>query len=128
MRCLLDTHVLLWWLTEDKALSQTSLELIGDPENAIFVSAASAWEIAVKFAKGKLPQARLLLADFSSLLAEEGFVDLPITCAQMIGSTRLPGDHKDPFDRILAAQAILENMTLISIDPEMSSLGATTRW
>jgi len=70
--------------------------------------------------KGKLPQAELIIADFSNLLAEEGFLDLPITSAHMVRSTRLPGDHKDPFDRILAAQAIIENMILISIDAEIS--------
>jgi PIN domain nuclease of toxin-antitoxin system len=128
MKCLLDTHALIWWLNDDRQLSSVAKGLIIDRQNIIYVSAVSAWEIATKHEKGKLPMASLLLPDFSSVIAEVGFLDLSITSAHMVRSSRLPGGHKDPFDRILAAQAIMEDMTLISIDMKIASMGVQIRW
>jgi PIN domain nuclease of toxin-antitoxin system len=128
MKYLLDTHTLLWWLDGDKQLSNDAREIISDPENDIYVSAASAWEIATKYAKGRLPNAPLILPDFAGVTEQEGFIELTINSAHMVRSAMLPGDHRDPFDRILAAQAIIENMALLSIDEKIPSLGVLTRW
>lgn len=128
MRYLLDTHVLIWWLNDDGHLSSSARELIQDPETDIYVSAASAWEIATKLKKGKLPMAVNVLPDFSAVVEDNGFLDLPITSDHMVRSVLLEGGHNDPFDRILAAQSILEGMALITIDREISSFGIMTRW
>ncbi|SCX02396.1 PIN domain protein [Agrobacterium sp. DSM 25558] len=128
MKYLLDTHTLLWWLSDDEQLSVQARSIVADAENEIYVSAASAWEIATKFAKGRLPTASLILPDFAGVIQQEGFIELPINSAHMVRSAMLPGEHRDPFDRILAAQAIIENMALISIDEKMPSLGVLTRW
>ncbi|MET0171689.1 MAG: type II toxin-antitoxin system VapC family toxin [Agrobacterium vaccinii] len=128
MKYLLDTHALLWWLSDDPQLSQEARAIIANPQNEIYVSAASAWEIATKFSKGHLPTASLLLPDFSGVLHQEGFSELIINSAHMVRSAILPGEHRDPFDRILAAQAIIENMALISLDGKIPSLGVMTRW
>jgi len=128
MKYLLDTHALLWWLSADEQLSLEARAIIADPENDIYVSAASAWEIATKFAKGRLPTASLILPDFAGVIEQEGFLELPINSAHMVRSAMLSGDHRDPFDRILAAQAIIENMALISVDEKIPSLGVLTRW
>jgi PIN domain nuclease of toxin-antitoxin system len=128
MKYLLDTHALLWWLNDHERLSPDAREIIGDPENDIYVSAASAWEIATKFARGRLSGAFVILPDFAGVVEQEGFRELPINSTHMVRSAMLPGDHRDPFDRILAAQSILENMALISIDEKIPSLGVMTRW
>ncbi|TWF56670.1 type II toxin-antitoxin system VapC family toxin [Neorhizobium alkalisoli] len=128
MKYLLDTHALLWWLADDPQLSETAGDAIRSPDNDIYVSAASAWEIATKFAKGRLPAASLLLPDFRSVIEEEGFVELSISSEHMVRSAFLPGEHRDPFDRILAAQSIIEDMALISIDPQIQPLGVSTHW
>ncbi|NTF07231.1 type II toxin-antitoxin system VapC family toxin [Agrobacterium rubi] len=128
MKYLLDTHTLLWWIDGDNQLSSDALDIISDPENDIYVSAASAWEIATKFAKGRLPTASLVLPDFAGIIQQEGFSELPINSVHMVRSAMLPGEHRDPFDRILAAQAIIENMALISTDEKIPSLGVLTRW
>ncbi|MGV1869574.1 type II toxin-antitoxin system VapC family toxin [Agrobacterium rosae] len=128
MKYLLDTHTLLWWLSADEQLSVQARSIVADAENDIYVSAASAWEIATKFAKGRLPTASLILPDFEGVIQQEGFIELPINSAHMVRSAMLPGEHRDPFDRILAAQAIIENMALISIDEKIPSLGVLTRW
>lgn len=128
MRYLLDTHTLLWWLNGHAELSLPARAIIEDRQNVIYVSAASAWEIATKFRKGKLPSAGAILPDFASMLLQEGFADLAITSAHMVRSALLPTDHRDPFDRILAAQAIMEDLALISRDEKMPSLGVLTRW
>lgn len=128
MKYLLDTHALLWWLDGDKQLSSDARDIIVNSDNDIYVSAASAREIATKFAKGRLPNAQLILPDFVGVTEQEGFVELPINSAHMVRSAMLPGEHRDPFDRILAAQAIIENMALISLDEKIPSLGVLTRW
>ncbi|PZP49543.1 MAG: PIN domain nuclease [Agrobacterium fabrum] len=128
MKYLLDTHALLWWLNDHDRLSPDAREIISDPNNDLYVSAASAWEIATKFARGRLPGASLILPDFAGVIEQEGFLELAINSAHMVRSAMLPGEHRDPFDRILAAQSILENMALISIDEKIPSLGVMTRW
>ena len=128
MKYLLDTNALLWWLSDHEQLSSNARETIADPENDIYVSAASAWEIATKFARGRLPGASVILPDFAGVIEQEQFLELPINSAHMVRSAMLLGDHRDPFDRILAAQSILENMALISVDEKIPPLGVMTRW
>ncbi|CAN7374999.1 type II toxin-antitoxin system VapC family toxin [Rhizobium sp. LjRoot254] len=128
MRVLLDTHALLWWLADDPGLSAVARQTIAESENTIFVSAASAWEIATKFAKGKLPSAEAIIPNLTQIVAEEGFLHLPITIDHMIRSAFLPGDHRDPFDRILAAQGLIEDLILLSTDEKMHELGVSVSW
>jgi PIN domain nuclease of toxin-antitoxin system len=128
VKFLLDTHSLLWWLNDDPQLSAIARGLVSASDNEIYVSAASAWEIATKYAKGRLPTATVILPDFSAVIQQEDFLELPTTSTHMVRSALLPGDHRDPFDRILAAQSIIENMAMITIDREMLSLGVLTRW
>ncbi len=103
MKYLLDTHTLLCWFSDHERLSSNAREIIGDPGNDIYVSAASAWEIATKFARGRLPSASLILPDFASVIEQEQFLELAVNSAHMVRSAMLPGDHRDPFDRILGA-------------------------
>ena len=128
MRLLLDTHALIWWLAADQAIPPSARNAIADPANDIFVSAASAWEIATKHRIGKLPEAGLLAADVAGFASEQGFIELPVTIrhGQLAGS--LPGIHKDPFDRILVAQAILAEMHLVSRDEILSAYGIARLW
>ena len=128
MRLLLDTHALIWWLAADQALPSTARDAIADPSNDVFVSAASAWEIATKHRIGKLPEAGLLAADVAGFVSEQGFVELPVVIrhGQLAGS--LPSIHKDPFDRILVAQAILADMQLVSRDEILSAYGIARLW
>lgn len=128
MRLLLDTHALIWWLAGDQALSAAACTAIADPANDIFVSAASAWEIATKYRIGKLPRAALLADDVASFVSGQDFSELPITIrhGQIAGS--LPRIHKDPFDRILIAQAVAEDMTLVSNEELFAAYGAARLW
>ena len=128
MRLLLDTHALLWWLIGDEALSPVAREAIADPANEIFVSAASAWEIATKYRIGRLPEATLIAADIRGTIAEQGFAELPITIhhGQIAGS--LPGIHQDPFDRMLVAQALAADMAIISSDEILGAYGIARLW
>ena len=116
MRFLLDTHTLLWSFAGDPSLSSHARRLIEDGANEIFVSAASAWEIATKVRLGKLPTAELLLTDLEHYLARVGFDSLPISLSHALRAGSLPGEHRDPFDRMLIAQAQSENLPIISND------------
>jgi PIN domain nuclease of toxin-antitoxin system len=111
---LLDTHTLIWWLSDDAALSRSAHRLIANSSNTVIVSAASAWEIATKVRIGKLPTAVDLIADFEGWLRRERFDQLAISVAHGVRAGELPGPHKDPFDRMLVAQSQAENLPLIS--------------
>lgn len=128
MRLLLDTHALIWWLAGDEALSRRAREVIGDEANSIAVSAASAMEIATKFRIGKLPDAALLAQDFEAIIADQGFAELAIT----VHHARLAGEmniaHKDPFDRLLIAQAQSEDMMLISNEALFDGFAVKRLW
>lgn len=128
MRLLLDTHALIWWTTLDAKLSRQAREAIADPENMIFVSAVSAMEIATKHRLGKLPEAAVLAMQFDSELAEEGFVELPLTArhGQLAGNLLIA--NKDPFDRLLIAQSILEGISLVSNEAEFDNFGVSRVW
>lgn len=127
-RYLVDTHALLWFVAGDPSMSANALALVADPNNAVLVSAASAWEIATKYRLGRLPDARLLAVNFPDTIAGLGFQELPITwaAAQLAGGFAV--QHKDPFDRMLAAQATLETVPLITSDPAFAAFGIETAW
>ena len=128
MRLLLDTHAFLWWLSGDAALSDTAKAAIGDANNTIFVSAASAWEIATKHRIGKLPGVAAIAGDLSGGAADQGFIALPISLLHAQTAGALPGPHRDPFDRMLIAQAILETLVLISNERIFDAYGVNRLW
>lgn len=128
MRALLDTHALLWWVSDDPALSKTAKRVISETGNDLVVSAASAWEITTKVRLGKLPTASDLAADFTGHLQRERFQLLPISGEHGIRAGLLPGPHKDPFDRMLIAQAQAENMPIISNEASFDSYGVRRIW
>jgi PIN domain nuclease of toxin-antitoxin system len=112
MRLLLDTHVFLWWLNNDRQLGADTRRAIEKPENTVFVSAATAWEIAVKRGSGKLEAP----GDIVEWIEQSSFSGLPIAVEHAVAAAELPMHHSDPFDRVLVAQAQLEEMTLVSHD------------
>lgn len=128
MRLLLDTHALLWWLTGDDHLSVRARDTIADPANTVAVSAASAMEIATKHRIGKLDGAGLLARDFESVVAAQGFDELAIsiTHARLAGQMNIA--HKDPFDRLLIAQAQAEDMVLISNEVLFDAFAVQRLW
>ena len=122
MRILLDTHFLLWWLADDPALGDRGRELISTPENLIFFSAASVWEMRIKQGIGKLD----LPENFADVLADQAFEPLGITIEHAHALHGLPLLHRDPFDRLLIAQARLERLTLLTRDPVIGQYDVTT--
>jgi PIN domain nuclease of toxin-antitoxin system len=128
VRLLLDTHSLLWWAANHPSLSDSARKLIQPEKNTILVSAATAWEIAIKFRLGKLPTAANLVSDFAGLLQRYGFETLPITLDHAIRAGSLPGPHRDPFDLMLIAQAVAENIPLISNDVAFDSYTVRRIW
>ena len=125
---LLDTHALLWWLSDDTALTRPARKTIADTRNTVIVSAASAWEIATKVRLGELQTANDLAADFSGHLDRDGFQLLAISAEHGVRAGLLPGPHKDPFDRMLIAQAQAENMPIISNEILFESYGVRRIW
>jgi PIN domain nuclease of toxin-antitoxin system len=125
---LLDTHAFLWWIAGDAALSSPARLAIGDPANTVFVSAASAWEIATKVRIGKLTGAAAVAVNLAQAVALQGFISLPISFAHGQSAGALPGPHKDPFDRMLIAQAMLDGMVLISNEQRFDVYGVRRLW
>jgi PIN domain nuclease of toxin-antitoxin system len=128
MRVLLDTHALLWAAAYDELLSSRARHLIQPQRNEVFVSAVSAWEIATKYRLGKLPKAQALVDDFVQSIQSAGYLPLPISLEHALRAGRLAPDHKDPFDRMLAAQAIHEDLALISNDEQLDTFGVRREW
>ena len=113
MRLLLDTHVLLWWLADDAQLVKTARAIIANPDNDVLVSAASLWEIAIKTALGRL---EIELDDLEDAIARNRFRQLAIGFRHAVTVGRLPNLHRDPFDRMLVAQASVEELRVVSHD------------
>jgi PIN domain nuclease of toxin-antitoxin system len=128
LRALLDTHALLWWLSDDPALPRAARKFIAETKNTLIVSAVSAWEMAIKVRLGNLPTATDLAADFSGLIEREGFELLAISAEHGIRAGLLPGPHKDPFDRMLIAQAQAENIPIVSNEVSFESYGVRRLW
>ena len=128
MRLLLDSHALLWWLSANSSLSSRARTAIADASNTILVSVASAWEIAIKVRLGKLPTAAGLVADFAGFMMREGFTSLDITFEHALRAGLLPGPLRDPFDRMLIAQAQAENIPLVSNESGFEAYGVRRVW
>ena len=128
MPMLLDTHAFLWWLADSARLSGPARAAIADESNDIAVSAASAWEIATKFRIGKLPGCEAIAVDVAGHIARQGFEELAINVADGERAGRLPGPHRDPFDRMLAAQALARAFSIVSVDPVFDSFGVVRLW
>lgn len=128
MNLLLDTHTLLWFITDDLRLSQPANRLIEDQSNSKFVSIVSIWEIAIKVNIGKIT----LTAPFEQLFPHQlqinGFELLPVKIEHTAIITTLPFHHRDPFDRLLTAQSLAENMSIVSIDEVFDDYGITRLW
>lgn len=114
---LLDSHALFWFVAGDRRLSGTACAAIEDPANSVFVSAVTAWEIANKFRLGKWPEAEPLVRDLVDIMSELRFETLPLSIAHARRGGLLRNAHRDPFDRMLAAQAEIEDMLLVTADP-----------
>lgn len=128
MRLLLDTHALLWWLSGDPHLVEPARRVIQEEGSDVYVSAASAWEIATKARIGKLPGAESLAQDFAAEIERHGFLPLPISVEHGQRAGNLPGPHKDPFDRMLIAQAQAENLILVSNEAIFDQYGIQRQW
>ncbi|MCX5937006.1 MAG: type II toxin-antitoxin system VapC family toxin [Cyanobium sp. LacPavin_0920_WC12_MAG_62_9] len=128
MAFLLDTHALLWWLAEPERLSSVVHATLADPAQPVFISAASAWEIATKHRLGRLPTAEVLLQEGWPLMESQGFQSLPVSWIHGLRAGSYPMPHRDPFDRLLAAQAELEQLILITLDPALAPFPCQTLW
>ena len=122
MKLLLDTHILLWWLGNNPALKPQARELIADPSNTIFLSSVTLWEIWLKQSIGKLT----LPLDFEHRLVKEQFESLPLAAAHTKLVSSLPWNHRDPFDRMLVAQAMAAGIKLLTVDETIASYGDMT--
>lgn len=128
MKLLLDTHTLLWWFTNDPQLSRLARARILDEHNAVWVSAATAWEIATKHRLGKLPEAAEAAPRFEELVSADGFGLLPVSIQHGLRAGSYAIRHADPFDRMLAAQAEIEDLVLVSKDPAFAAFPVKTLW
>ncbi|MEO8356551.1 MAG: type II toxin-antitoxin system VapC family toxin [Chloroflexota bacterium] len=128
MRYLLDTHTFLWWNMDDAQLSPLARELIANGNNEIFLSAASAWEITIKTARGRLTLPEDPTRYVSNRLSLHGFQALPVQIHHAVQVYKLPLHHADPFDRLLIAQSQIESMSLISVDMEIRKYEVEVIW
>jgi PIN domain nuclease of toxin-antitoxin system len=119
MTLLLDTHTLLWWLSDHRSLTRPARRAIADPAAVVYVSAATAWEIAIKRALGKLSAP----ADLEAQIRDGGLTELPVTVADAAAAGALPRHHNDPFDRMLVAQAQRRALTIVTRDPSIVRYG-----
>ncbi len=128
MRALLDTHAFLWWLADSGRLSNPARRMIADEGNDILVSAASAWEITTKYRLGKLPEGAVAAFDVVGNIARQGFRELMINVADAERAGLLPGPHRDPFDRMLIAQALARDLVVVSADAVFDRYGVNRLW
>jgi PIN domain nuclease of toxin-antitoxin system len=128
MRLLLDTHTFLWWVNDSDALSRTAGARIADERNECWLSLASAWEMAIKVGTGKLELPAPVERFVEEQLAANAFRALPIELSHLARVATLPFHHRDPFDRLLAAQALKEKLTIVSVDPVFRKYGVKRVW
>jgi PIN domain nuclease of toxin-antitoxin system len=128
VRLLLDTHALLWWLTKNPSLTVSAQDLIKSKDHTVLVSAVSPWEIATKVRLGKLDVASEVVANFLFYLERERFQIITINVDHGIRAGSLPGPHKDPFDRMLIAQALAEDVPIVSNDRALDGYGVRRLW
>lgn len=128
MRLLLDTHAIVWWFSGNSRLPSTARQAISDRANDKLISAASAFEIATKYRLGKMPNVAALANDFRNRITGEGFNELSITHEHALRAGSLPGAHRDPFDRLLIAQAISDDLVMVSNEISFDSYGVRRLW
>ncbi|HKW19372.1 MAG TPA: type II toxin-antitoxin system VapC family toxin [Terriglobales bacterium] len=128
MRVLLDTHALLWATLDPASLSRKAARVIVDPKNDILVSAASAWEIATKVRLGRLPGAERLEREVLETMEAAGYTLVPISTEVALRAGRFATEHRDPFDRVIAAQALHEDIPVLSADTMLDSFLVTRIW
>lgn len=128
MTVLLDSHALLWWLNDRVRLGSLARKLIEDAGNEVLVSAATAWEITTKYRIGKLPEVAPIVEILGEVIAAEGFGTLPITLPHAHRAGLLPGTHRDPFDRMLIAQSLTENLPLLTNEVLFEQFGVRRVW
>ncbi len=128
MQVLLDTHAILWWALDDPRLSYQARNLIASFQAEVLVSAASAWEISTKVRLGKLPEAEMFVDNFTPNVSRMGFQELAVTLEHGCRAGSLLGHHKDPFDRMLIAQALALNIPIISCDGVFDRYGVRRIW
>ncbi|MDE0219285.1 MAG: type II toxin-antitoxin system VapC family toxin [Spirochaetaceae bacterium] len=128
MRLLLDTCTLLWTWAEPHKLSERVQRLLVDPHHKVWVSAASAWEIATQHRRGNYPAGRHVIDEWEDRLAQDGFRQLAIASVHALRAGSLPHSHRDPFDRMIAAQAMVQKIKVATPDPALRALGADTIW
>ena len=125
---LLDTHALLWWLAGGAMLGIDAREAIGEGLGPVFVSATSIWEISTKHRLGKLPGVSAIVGDLAGAIESQGFIGLPITIPHAQAAGALPGPHRDPFDRMLIPEAMLEDLILVSNERAFDVYGVRRLW
>ena len=128
MRILLDSHTFYWWVTDDSKLSRRAWMAIDDDSAEVCISSVVAWEIANKVRSGKWPEARPLVEAFFSLMTYYGFRPLDVTLEHAHLAGTLHASHRDPFDRMLAAQAHIEGIPLVTLDPAFQAFGTQVLW
>jgi len=128
MTYLLDTHTIIWAGNEDRRLSATARAVLADESSVFLVSAASAWEIATKVRRGKLPEAVSLEANFLQSMSDAGFALIPVTVEDALRSGRLQGAHRDPWDRMIAAQSLGLDIPVLSNDAKLDTFGVRRLW
>ncbi|HKM88612.1 MAG TPA: type II toxin-antitoxin system VapC family toxin [Xanthobacteraceae bacterium] len=128
MRVLVDTHAFFWWVIDKPKLSARARALLVEEDNEVFVSAVVAWELATKARLGKWPQALPIATNIASVIADNRFTALTITIEHARTAGLLAGAHRDPFDRMLAAQSQVEGMPLVSADPVFRGFGTAVMW
>lgn len=128
MKLLLDTHAFLWWIGDDRRLSQPARGAIADPGNEVSFSAASAWELAIKAGLGRIEMDDPLGPFLEEQTKRNGFRVLPVLLGHAVAVAELPPHHRDPFDRLLVAQALAEGMTLVSGDRALRKYEAPVLW
>ena len=128
MNVLIDTQCWLWWFAEEERLNTGAQQLIGNGENTVYFSAASSWEIAIKCAMGKLKLPESPDRYVPKRLASQGIVGIPIEHVHALRVASLPDHHRDPFDRLLVAQAQLEKLALLTTDPLIAAYEVETIW
>ena len=128
MQLLLDTHAFFWWFSGNSRLSKPARQAITDEDNPVLVSAATAWELATKHRLGKLPNADALILDMTGYMAGQNFQELPVTVQDAVRAGALPGPHRDPFDRMLMAQALARNLVLVSNESLFDQYGVHRLW
>ena len=128
MQLLIDTHVLIWWWSDDPRLPGTMRDLMAAHETTVYVSAVSALEIAIKVRLGRLPEMIERVHQFSEGVVQDGFYHLNIHYEHARQAGLLTGDHRDPFDRLLAAQSLYERLPIVTSDPQIAAFGCQVLW